>query len=68
MGITNNHSLLSDTDTTNDPIEKIINKYQNHPSIISINKHMTHSELTFSFQLVTKEQIDNFIRLLNNKK
>ena len=68
MGITNNHSLLSDTDTTNDPIEKIINKYQNHPSIISINKHMTHSELTFSFQLVTKEQIANLIRLLNNKK
>ena len=22
MGITNNHNLLSDTDTTNDPIEK----------------------------------------------
>ena len=68
MAITNNHNLLSDTDTTNDPIEKIINKYQNHPSIISINKHMTHSELTFSFQLVTKEQVTNLIRLLNNKK
>ena len=35
MGITNNHKLLSDLDTTNDPIEKIINKYQNHPSITS---------------------------------
>ena len=33
MGITNNHNLLSNIDTTNDPIEKIINKYQNHPSI-----------------------------------
>ena len=68
MGITNNHNVLSDLDTTNDPIEKIINKYQNHPSITSINKHMTRSELTFSFQLVTKEQITNLIRLLNNKK
>ena len=29
MGITNNHNLLSDLCTTNDPIEKIINKYQN---------------------------------------
>ena len=29
---------------------------------------MTHSELTFSFQPVTKEQITNLIRLLNNKK
>ena len=68
MGITNNHNLLSDTDTTNDPIEKFINKFQNHPSITSINKHMTHSELTFLFQTVTKEQITNLITLLNNKK
>ena len=29
---------------------------------------MTHSELTFSFQPVTKEQISNLIKLLNNKK
>ena len=29
---------------------------------------MTHSELTFSFQPVTKEQITNLIRLLSNKK
>ena len=68
MGITNNHNLLSDLDTTNDPIEKIINKYQNHSSITSINKHMTHSELTFSFQPVLKEEITNLIRLLNNKE
>ena len=68
MGTTNNHNLLSHTDTTNDHIENIINKYQNHPSITSINKHMTHSELTFSFQPVTKEQTTNLIRLLNNKK
>ena len=68
MGITNNHNLLSDLDTTNDPIEKIINKYQNHPSITSINKDMTHPEPTFSFQAVTKEQMTNLIRLLNNKK
>ena len=68
MGITKNHNLLSDIDTTNDPIEKIINKYQSHSCITSINKHITHSELTFSFQPVTKEQITNLIRLLNNTK
>ena len=68
MGITNNHNLVSDYDTTNDPMEKIINKYQNYSSITSINKHMSHSELRFSFQLVTKEQITNSIRLANNKK
>ena len=68
MGITNNHNLLSDLDITNDPIENIINKYQNHPSITSINNHMGHSEVRFSFQPVTKEQIIYLIRLLNNKK
>ena len=57
MGITNNHNLLSDLDTTNDPIEKIRNEYQNHLSITSINKHMAHSELTFSFQPVTKDKL-----------
>ena len=57
MSITNNHNLLSDYDTTNDPIEKIINKHQNYPSITSINKHMAHSELTFSFEPVTKNKL-----------
>ena len=66
--LTNNQNLLSNLDTTNDPREKIINKYQNHPSITSLNKHMTRSGLTFSFQPVTKEQITNLIILLNNKK
>ena len=47
MGITNNNNLLSDLDTTNNPIKKYINKYQNHPSITPINKHMTRSELRF---------------------
>ena len=41
MGITNNQNLLRDLDITSDPIEKIINKYQNHPRISLINKHMT---------------------------
>ena len=47
MGVTNNHNLLSDLDTTSDPMEKIIIKYQNHPNITSINKHMTHSEANY---------------------
>ena len=47
MGITNNNNLLSDLDTTNNPIKKYINKYQNHPSITPVNKHMTRSELRF---------------------
>ena len=59
MGITNNHIFLSNTNTFDDPLEKIIDKYKNHPSITCINKHMTNSELSFTFQPVTKNQISN---------
>ena len=70
MGITNNKNFLSTTDTsdTNDPLEKIIEKYKNHPSITCINKYMTNSELSFTFQPVTKNQVSNLIKLLNDKK
>ena len=68
IGITNNHNFLSNTDTSDGPLEKIIDKYKNHSSITSINKHKTNSELTFTFQPVTKNQISNLIQLLNDKK
>ena len=68
MGITNNHIFLSNTNTSDDPLDKIIDKYKNHPSITCINKHMTNSELSFTFQPVTKNQISNLIKLLNDKK
>ena len=48
---------MSNTDTNDDPVEKIIDKYKNHPSITCINKHMTNSELSFTCQPVTKNQI-----------
>ena len=53
MRIPNNHNFLSNTDFSDDPVEKIIDKYKNHPSITYINKHMTNSELFFTFQPVT---------------
>ena len=68
MGITNNHSFLSNTNTSDDPLDKIIDKYKNHPSITCINKHMTNSELSFTFQPVTKNLISNLIKHLNDKK
>ena len=68
MGITNNHIFLSIKNTSGDPLEKIIDKYKNHPSIIYINKHITKSELSFIFQPVTKNQISHLIKLLNDKK
>ena len=68
MSITNNHIFLSNANTSDDPLDKIIDKYKNHPSITCINKHMTNSELSFTFQHVTKNQISNLIKHLNDKK
>ena len=68
VGIINNHIFLSNTNTSDDPLEKIIDKYKNHPSITGINKHMTNSELSFTSQPVTKNQISKIIKLLNDNK
>ena len=68
ISITNNHNFLSSTCTSDNPLEKIIAKYQNHLSITCINKHMANSEFNSTFQLVTKNQISKFIKLLNDKQ
>ena len=56
MGTTNDHKILSNTGNSDNPLEKIIEKYKNHPSISCINKHKTSSELSFTFQPVTKKE------------
>ena len=38
MGITNNHIFLSNTNTSDDPLDKIIGKYKNHLGMYCINK------------------------------
>ena len=67
MGITNNHNFLDNTDTSDDPLNKVIDKYKNHFSITCI-KHITNSKFSFTFQFVTKNQISNLIKFLNDKK
>ena len=49
-----------------DPIENIILKYANHPSIISINSNITKS--TFSFSVVNVDDIKTELDALNCKK
>ena len=49
-----------------DPIENIILKYANHPSIISINSNITKS--TFSFSVVNIDDIKTELDALNCKK
>ena len=54
MRITNKHIFLSNTKTSDDRLDKIRDKYKNHPKITYINKHMTNFEVSFTFQTVTK--------------
>lgn len=51
---TNKHIFLSNTKTSDDRLDKIRDKYKNHPKITYINKHMTNFEVSFTFQTVTK--------------
>ena len=68
LGINTNQSFLINTDNENDPIEKAIAKYKNHPSIISIKKFMENSDSSFSFQHVPKDKITKAIEMLDPKK
>ena len=68
LDINTNHSFLINTDNENDPIEKAIAKYKNHPSIISFKKFMENSDSSFSFQHVPKDKISKTIKMLDPKK
>ena len=68
LDINANHSFLINTDNENDPTEKAIAKYKNHPSIISIKKFMENSDSSFSFQHVPKDEISKTIKMLDPKK
>ena len=68
LGINTNHSFLINTNNENDPIEKAIAKYKNHPSIISIKKFMENSDSSFSFQHVLKDKITKTIKMLDPRK
>ena len=41
------HEFLNTTDSSQDPIENVICKYQNHPTIILIKKHMEGEKSSF---------------------
>ena len=56
LSINTYHSFLINTEKQNDPIEKAVAKYKNHPSIISIIRLMVNSDSSFSFQRVPNIQ------------
>ena len=68
LGIKTKHEFLNSTDNSQDPIENAICKYENHPSIILIKKHMQGANSSFVFETVTKEKIEKLITNLNIRK
>ena len=59
--------LLYDVSDINDPVERAIQKYKNHPSIQMI-KETFDSSKTFSFDLVSSDTIFKEIVSLDTKK
>ena len=56
LGIKIQHEFLNTTDNSQDPIENAICKYENHPSIILIKKHMQGANSSFVFRLSKKRE------------
>ena len=68
LGINTEHDFLNTTYISHNPIENAIYKYENHPSVIAIKKHMKGTISSFSFHTVTKENIAKLITNLDIKK
>ena len=60
-------NFLRDTTDISDPIEKVIIKYENHPSIIKINEtHVITNK--FSFSTVTRDDVQKIVNALDISK
>ena len=68
LGMKTQHEFCNTTDNSQDPIENAICKYENHPNIILIKKHMQGANSYFVFETVTKEKIEKLITSLNIRK
>ena len=66
LGISEDQTLLSPTNGINDPLEKAIKKYENHPSIKMIKGRCELDQ--FEFKPVTVNEILLQIQKLNPKK
>ena len=62
------HEFFNTTDNSQDPIQNSFCKYENHPSIILIKKHVELANSSFIFETVTKEKIEKLVTNLNIRK
>ena len=67
LGIIENKSLLTETGNLEDPVEIVIEEFENHPRVLSVKESTTINEL-FQFSELTSEEISSEIKNLDNKK
>ena len=67
LNLSSNEDLLLFTTHLSDPVQIAIEKYKNHPSILTIQNNVT-TDQSFSFQMASTETIYKQISLLNSKK
>ena len=58
LGIKTQHEFSNTNDNSQDPIENAICKYENHPSVILMKKHMEGTNSSFVFETVTEEKME----------
>ena len=62
LGITENKLLLNSVPETDIDVEKCIKKFESHPSIINIKRHV-QIDVRFDYSPITHKEIENFSRL-----
>ena len=67
LAITENKDLLTDHTDINDPVEKAIKKFENHPSILDIKRNVSITS-AFSFSQVNAAEMLLEINHLDDKK
>ena len=67
LGITENKLLLTSVPETDIDVEKCIKKFESHPSIINIKRHV-QIDVRFDYSPITYKEIENEISALNPKK
>ena len=67
LGLQCKDELLASVEHIQDPLEKIIEKFKQHPRFITIMKHRPNKS-NFSFSRVAKRSIESLIKTLDSSK
>ena len=67
LAITENKALLTDNSDIDNPVEKAVKKFENHPSILDIKRNVS-IRLLFSFSKVNAKEMLLEINCLDDKK